>query len=82
MSDVDIDELAGSLRAVGRGTLVMWCIGFLALLAGGFLLDGYPGAIIAIGVTFIALAAAQEIKMQIYPIGLLALKRTSDISEE
>ena len=53
-----------------KGTQLYWVIGPVALVAGAFLLAGFPGAIIAIGVTFVAMAAAQDIKMQLYPVGV------------
>ncbi len=48
-------------------------VGFAALLAGAYLIAGLAGLLIAVGSCSVVAAATEEIKIQIYPIGLVAL---------
>jgi hypothetical protein len=47
-----------------------WAWGGLSLLAGGYLVGGFGGALIAFGALWIALAVASEITARICPIAM------------
>jgi hypothetical protein len=67
-------ELEGQLISAQRANLAYWGLGFLALLAGGYWLANYPGMLLAVGFGLIALAAAQEIKSQLCPVFIWAMR--------
>jgi hypothetical protein len=73
MSKTDIEALKTAYGKVQRNTAIFWLIAFLALIAGGYLTANYGGALIALGLCFLAAAVTQEIKMMIHPIGLVAI---------
>ena len=52
-------------------------LGFVALMVGSYLMASYAGMLVVAGFILIAMAAAQEVKGQIYPIGLVALHDSS-----
>jgi hypothetical protein len=62
-------------------TKIFWGIGFAALLAGGYLIAGVAGLLIAVGSCSVVAAATEEIKIQIYPIGLAALDHMRETGE-
>jgi hypothetical protein len=54
---------------------ILWGLGFIATIAGGYLAAGYGGGVFGAGLAFLACAASNELKVQIYPIGIWALEQ-------
>jgi hypothetical protein len=50
-----------------------WALGFVALLAGGYLTVSYAGLLLAAGFCLIARALAKDLKMQVYPMSVWAM---------
>jgi hypothetical protein len=73
LSETEANEVKRLIRSGNRFNTGYWAIGFLTLATGSFLVANYIGVLLAIGITFLAMAISQEIKGQIYPIGVLAL---------